>query len=244
MLIVLFAGAFSSLSAQDKLLPGASLGVYLADITDAKAQDLKLGDIRGAIVGKVLENSPAAKAGIKENDIIIGFDNQAIQKASQVFMLLNETLPGSSVLLRVARNLEEQEITVIVAERQTTTSDSGSSSGQYYSTPRRLRIGLKVAPLSDQLAAYLGASGKIGILVTEVENRSVAEKAEIRAGDCLLRVAGTPVGTAADLNNFINDIISRKQTAQAKGEDGELSFEVVRGGKEKKLTIKLSEVDS
>ena len=55
---------------------------YLADITDAKAQDLKLwGYSCGTIVGGLGE-FPCGQAGIKENDIIIGFDNQAIKSFS------------------------------------------------------------------------------------------------------------------------------------------------------------------
>ena len=89
--------------------PGAFLGVYLADVNEARARELRLPEGRGALVGKVLENSPAAKAGVRENDVILSFDNQPIQVANNIYLLLNETLPDSRVLLKIVREGVERD---------------------------------------------------------------------------------------------------------------------------------------
>ena len=118
--------------------PGASLGVYLADVNEARARDLRLPEARGALVGKVLENSPAAKAGLRENDVILSFDGQTIQTASNIYMLLNDTLPEARVLLQLVRDGVEREVTVsrdgheahLAVAATPLTSDGGEDEGR------------------------------------------------------------------------------------------------------------------
>ncbi len=231
--IILFT-LFSSSFALAQPTPGASLGVYLADVNEARAKELRLSEPRGALVGKVLENSPAAKAGLRENDVILNFDEQSIQTASNIYMLLQETLPESRVLLKIARDGGERDVTVIVGEQQGTAGDTKPNPELFHRT-RTWRLGVKTTSLTTQLAEFLGVKGT-GALITEVEPRTLADRAGLKAGDCLLSLNGEQVGTSSDLNRTFNELFTKAK--------GKLSAKIVREKKELELTIKAEESEN
>ncbi len=86
---------------------GAYLGAYLGDA----------GGKRGAKVGKVLSDSPAAKVGLAENDLVIGLASDRIENAAQVYQWLSAGKPNESVVLRVRRNGAELTLNVMLSER-------------------------------------------------------------------------------------------------------------------------------
>ncbi len=88
--------------------PYAYLGVYLGDALDGK----------GALVGQVVADSPAAKAGVQANDVLLRFDKTVIENAAQVFRLLGETPTGSTVTLSIQRASELLTLSVPVGERR------------------------------------------------------------------------------------------------------------------------------
>ncbi len=86
---------------------GSRLGVSL-DETE--------GDVRGARVRSVEEGSPAEKAGLKEGDVVVRFDGEAVRSASQLARLVRETPAGRSVPIEVTRGGARQTLTATLAE--------------------------------------------------------------------------------------------------------------------------------
>jgi serine protease Do len=80
------------------------LGVTLADVNQAKAQALKLPGVYGAIVTSVEPNSPAAKAGLEKNDVILQFAGDRVWSAAELARMVHETPAGRPVNLKVSRN--------------------------------------------------------------------------------------------------------------------------------------------
>ena len=79
------------------------LGVYLEEVTADRARELKLSDERGAIVMKVVEGSPAEKAGLKENDVIVSFNGRRVDTVRELQRLLAETPSGRNVQFETVR---------------------------------------------------------------------------------------------------------------------------------------------
>ncbi len=94
------------------------LGVYLGDVNEERAKQLQLAEVRGAIVGKVVEGSPAARAGLQENDVILSFDDQKVLNRAQFFLLLIDSAPGKNLTLGISRNGETQNISVEIGYRR------------------------------------------------------------------------------------------------------------------------------
>ena len=86
---------------------GGRLGVTIGDTT---------GDARGAAVRSVAEGSAAAKAGIKEGDVIVRFDGETVRGASQLSRLVAETPAGRAVAIEVTRGGATQKLTATLAE--------------------------------------------------------------------------------------------------------------------------------
>jgi phage shock protein E len=113
---------------------GNYVGVYLGDINEERAKRLQLAEVRGAIVGQIDEGSPAARAGLQENDVILAFNGQKVLNRAQFFLLLIESTPGSKITLGISRNGEAKDISVDLGYRRASslvdqlrqTSESGT----------------------------------------------------------------------------------------------------------------------
>ncbi|MEO6726800.1 MAG: PDZ domain-containing protein [Blastocatellia bacterium] len=110
-------------SASTRKSAGGSLGVYLGDINEERAKELKLTEARGAVVGNVEEGSPAAAAGLRENDVILTFNNQRIYNPGQLYRFLTESSSGGKVILGISRNGSAQNVTVTLGPRRAAQMD-------------------------------------------------------------------------------------------------------------------------
>src|ERR1035441_7753189 len=97
---------------------GSYLGVGTADVDSARAKALKLKEERGAEITKVYEDSPAAKAGFKDGDVVLEFNGQAVQGTEQLARMVRETPPGRQVKVVVWRNGSNETLTATVETRK------------------------------------------------------------------------------------------------------------------------------
>ena len=93
------------------------LGVYLEEVTADRARELKLSDERGAIVMKVVEGSPAEKAGLKENDVIVSFNGRRVDTVRELQRLLAETPAGRNVQFETIRGGGHHTIQATLTKR-------------------------------------------------------------------------------------------------------------------------------
>ena len=110
---------------------GSRLGVGLDDTE---------GDLRGAKVRSVEEGSPAEKAGLKEGDVIVRFDGEAVRSASHLVRLVGETPAGRSVAIDVSRGGATQKLTATLAEGRGRIGVFGEAPPGCTSSPSRCRM--------------------------------------------------------------------------------------------------------
>jgi hypothetical protein len=115
--------------------PQGWLGAQLANLTKEEAQALGRGEVQGAKVTGTVAASPAAKAGLQRDDIIIGVDRQDIASARDLIRLVASQAPGASVELIVMRSGKKLPLPVLLAARPT-----GAV------TPQHKRVPLPAAP--------------------------------------------------------------------------------------------------
>jgi S1-C subfamily serine protease len=96
----------------------AFLGVTLKDVTAEQVRTMKLPGEYGAIVAQVEPGSPAAKAGLKANDVILAFGGMQVWSAAQLGRLVRETPPGRTVTLRVSRSGEKLNLEANLTARK------------------------------------------------------------------------------------------------------------------------------
>jgi membrane-associated protease RseP (regulator of RpoE activity) len=93
------------------------LGVYLEEVTADRVKELNLPEERGAIVMKVIAGSPAEKAGLKENDVIVSFNGRRVDSVRELQRLLGETPEGRNVAIEVVRGGRTQTIAATLTKR-------------------------------------------------------------------------------------------------------------------------------
>ncbi|HTV55276.1 MAG TPA: PDZ domain-containing protein [Terriglobia bacterium] len=216
---------------------GAWLGVELADVTQANMKELKLPGDYGAIVKHVAEDSPAAKAGLKENDVILDFGGMRVWSAAQLQQFVDETPPGREVTLRISRSGQKLNLQATMGSPRMHAMTLPPFRIPHINVPRQLfygfgpfetrgRLGIEAEDLTPQLASYFGVKQGKGVLVTEVEQGSPAAKAGLKAGDCIVRVDSTEVDSISGLRG----------TLREKGEGSRaVALTVVRNGHEETL---------
>jgi serine protease Do len=98
------------------------LGIAIEPVTPELASKLGIKEVRGVMVGAVNPNSPAAKAGIREGDVILAFNGTPVTDGNTLRNQVASTAPGTAVKLTVMRDGREQEIEVTLGEYQPPTA--------------------------------------------------------------------------------------------------------------------------
>jgi serine protease Do len=203
---------------------GASfLGVGVAEVDSERAKALKLPEERGVEVKSVTADSPAAKAGIKENDVVLEYHGQTVLGCEQFQRLVRETPVGREVKLVVWRGGAQTTITATVGKRTgAMISGDGHFNIQIPRIPqidlphiemswRNPTLGIEAQSLNAQLAEYFGV--KEGVLVASVVKNSAAEKAGIKAGDVITKVDDKTVTNARRITEILRSIRDKKSYA-------------------------------
>jgi serine protease Do len=221
------------------------LGVGIIELTDDRAKALGLRNANGVEVKRVEENSPAAKAGLKVDDVILEIGGKGVEDMDQFLHSISEA-PGAKIGLTVWRAGAKHSLAATLETRQETPfflfpdspmppmppmPPSGNWDGAPLSslTGSGAQVGFEGEPLSPQLADFFGV--KDGVLVRTVGPKTPAERAGLKAGDVVTKVNGTPVGSPREIAALVR--ANRSKLA---------SFTVVRGKKEIALRVEISEV--
>jgi serine protease Do len=161
------------------------IGIYGQDVTPEMANLLGAKGIKkGVVVHKLVDGSPAAKAGIQNGDIIIKKDGKEIDTWDAFRNEVARLAPGTKMDLTVIRDGKEKDFPIQLATRP---GKEGEEKEAAEEQPEE-KLGLTVQNLTPELAQQFGYKGETGIIVTAVEDGSPAEDAGISAGTLILEV--------------------------------------------------------
>ena len=158
------------------------LGVVIQEVNRDLAESFGLSRPHGALVTRVLEDGPADRAGVREGDIIVRFNDQAIDFSSELPHVVGRAAVGKEASLIVVREGKEVTLKVRVGELPDRPEDIAAVAEPQDSTPSRLGVTVEVP--SAEVLERLGIAG--GVRVVEVEG--AAEEAGIREGDIITRL--------------------------------------------------------
>lgn len=231
------------------------LGVETQEVTADKAKELKLSAERGVVVGKIIPDSPAAKAGLKENDVVTEINGQRVEGAAQFRRMLHEIPAGRTVQLTVWRDGRSQTLSATLGkseERRQNLKMLAPTPGTFAFrmpdmnvTPDipsmdwngamvlggQPRLGIDAEDLSGQLGTFFGAPDGEGILVREVTSGSVAEKAGLKAGDVITSLDSDRIHSVGELRE--------KLSAKRDDKDKTVKLGVLRNKSALSLTVEL-----
>jgi len=173
------------------------LGVLVQPITPAIAESMKLKEPKGALVGDVTPNSPAEKAGIQRGDVIVDFNGNKIEDVSDLTTLAAVTPPGTEVKLKVMKDGSVKDIDVKLGEFPDEVAESTEKEVKE-------KLGLTVHEITPSIAARFRLETDKGVVITHVDQGSVAQESGLQPGDVILDVDGQAVNNIDDYKNAID----------------------------------------
>jgi serine protease Do len=187
----------------------AYLGVKLDPGFDAKAaKGLKLDKVQGTRVTEVYPNTPASRANLQTNDVVLTFDGLDVQDESHLINLVSLTPVGKSIRLTVWRDGKKITLTVTLADRNDLNANSEAPEpGVGY--PVR-QMGLTVHPLDEELCEQLGHDEPAsGLLILNVDEAGPLA-ADVQVYDILQAVGSQKVTSLTELEAALETVSSRE----------------------------------
>lgn len=175
------------------------LGVSLQDLDKDLADSLKIprGE-NGAVVANVQAGSPAAKAGLKDGDAIVGLDGKSVRDSDDVSNRIGMMGPGRTADLTVYRNGKKQSIKVGLGEFPDEPVAEMSAGGGKPGGP----LGVALSRMSEKLRQQHGIRSDSGLIVTDIAPDSPLGRAGVRVGDVIVSVNNNKINTSDDFKKL------------------------------------------
>jgi len=182
----------------------AYLGVTIGEVTAEVAEELSVQPLQGVVVGAVSRGSPAEKAGLREDDVILSYDRQPLRTPNDLQRVVERSSADSRHRLEVIRDGRRMTVDV---EVESMPGDFGVASfleeddfgqlqpsGIYQSSS----LGLAVVDLSPAMAEQLGLDTSAGVLLVSVPRQGAAYRAGLREGMVIMKVGEKPAKNVRD----------------------------------------------
>ena len=189
------------------------IGIVGQNLTPELAKAFNLKDTHGALVARVVPGTPADKAGIKAEDVVIQANGKAIKDMPELRNLIGLLKVGDKVELTVLRGGETKKITVVVGKNADDKvaatgkdKEGGDSAGAKGLNPKLK--GATFGPVQDSDAK--------GVEITDIEQDSPAAQSGLAPGDIIMSVNRHPVTSLAEFQKYA-------------GGDGDLLLYIRRG---------------
>ena len=179
------------------------LGVLIQDVTRELAESFGMAKPQGALVARVLEGSPAERAGFEVGDILLSFDEHAIERSSDLPPIVGRTRVGREVEVEILR--AGQSMTLMVTTDELPADDelqvaAAGTPGDVEAT----KLGLVVRDMTDEERASVDVAEQ-GVVVSGV-SAGPAERAGIRAGDLILMLNNQKVASSDDFARLVAEL--------------------------------------
>ena len=204
-------------------LSDSQIGIDTVAVDEILRSHLGLKDGKGVIVSKVIEDSPAAKAGIQKNDVLIGVAETEITGTEGLEKLIQER--GEKLTtLSLIRSGKALSVEITPRPAQPVAPELIAKVDSL--VVQKYWLGLGLAAADDALRSHLMIPAGEGLVVTHVEDAGPAKKAGVMVNDLLLKLDGKPLTTVETVVAQLQDIAGKS-----------VALELLRGGKTAMLTV-------
>jgi Do/DeqQ family serine protease len=175
------------------------LGVSIQPLTSDLVKQFNLSDDNGVLVGDVVEDSPAEKAGIQRGDVIVEFNGVAVKDVRQLRNMVADSAPGKEIPVKLIREGKTKIIEIKITELPS------EIVAQSQSIDNHLK-GVSVQSLTPQLKESLNIPKRItGVVVTDIDEDSSAGGALIK-NDIIMEINRKQISSIKDYEEAVSGI--------------------------------------
>jgi serine protease Do len=178
------------------------IGLSIQDVTPDLAKEFGAIETKGALVGDVMDDSPASKAKLERGDIITIYNATPVRDSNHLRGLVADTPPGTRVHVSVLRDKKTLDLNITIGElpkELAKASRDGSGKGEH-----------ALAGITVENVRQSGRSkASSGVVVTDIEPESPAERAGLQKGDVIREINRKPVKDVKDFERLTSQLSSR-----------------------------------
>jgi S1-C subfamily serine protease len=194
------------------------LGVYLEELTSKTAKKKGYEGKEGVLITGIVDDSPAEKAGLEKGDIVMEAGGRSIDDSDEFEEVIESTGAGNELEVKVFRDGDVRTFTAVLVEEPEADIQIWSGGKKFgphqfwtfgkdfypfFHPLHRGRLGVQTQDLNPQLAKYFQVDE--GVLITEIQEDSPAEKAGLEAGDVIVRIGDDDIEDTEDLQDELSD---------------------------------------
>ena len=195
------------------------LGVSIQEITSELAEALEMEVPKGALISQIIDDSPAEKSGLREEDVILFFDGEEIFYSSDLPLTVGAIRPGSEVNAMVLRDGKKKTIQVTVGELPKDPAVAFNNTQQNI-------LGIVVENQNnDNQRSFIE-----GVVVTSVDPEGVAYRSGIRRGDIIYSLGRVKISNVSEFRDVLSDIDKERNS----------TIGIARNGNKRILSLNLS----
>ncbi len=183
---------YTDIIKQGKVVRGW-LGVGIQEITPELAKHFKVKE--GVLIAQVFKGTPADKAGLKRGDVITEYEGKKVASYRELQGMIADTDVGTEAKIKIVRNGDEKDISVKVGEKKPEGTEAMEQPAQKEGAET---FGMTVNDITPDIAQQYGITAKIGVVVIDVADNSVADEAGVMKGDVIHEINGVEIKNTDD----------------------------------------------
>jgi len=211
------------LIAQGKVVRGW-LGVGIQELSEELAAQFGVKPEDGVLVGNVMKDGPAERAGLKPGDIIQEFNGRKISGVHQLQREVAQGPVGSQARLKVLREKQVTTLTVVLGEQP---ADVAAAEPESVPAEAADRFGLAVQDLTPELRNQFRMTNVDGVMVSSVAEGGPAAQAGVRPGDVITEANREPVKSTRDFSRILGQMRRGQNLLLLVRRDGNSRFVVL-----------------
>ncbi len=192
----------------------AYLGVMLQDIDRNLAEAYQLSRPEGALVTQVSPDTPASKAGLKDGDIILSYNDIAINRTTDLINLINRTRPDQSAKMLIQRNNKQLTVTALLTSAPDDTPATENTKTNQGKGPS---LGMQLRDLTPAESQALKIKG---VVIGDVLLGGLAARAGLLPGDVITRINNTSTPNTSALLNAVRSLSTNQVVRVSIQRDG------------------------
>jgi serine protease Do len=196
------------------------LGILPRELTPDLRSALGMkGDDPGVFVERVDKGTPAEKGGLKAGDVITELNGKSVSDVNDFRMAVANEQPGSKIKMEILRDGKKEDVSATLGNRAEMAANQGKSKEEN-APAKESWLGIKVEPITDQIARALNLDNNTGVIITEVDPDGPAN-GKLEERDVIIEIDRKPV---TDMDDFRTISSSLKDAKKA------ILFRVIRDG--------------